>query len=479
MLQDNSCMKTVCLFIYGWLPSVLFAQSISMQLEAGIKKLATDEQFKHAVISMYVADAKTGKIIFDKNSALGLAPASCQKIITSVTAFELLGSDFRYKTYISHDKTIVNGELKGNLYVTGAGDPTLGSARWKASSGEAVLNDITAVLQKNIILSIEGGIVVDDRIVELDAIPKGWVWEDIGNYYGAGAWGLNWRENLYDVRFKTGIAANDSTVIVATRPAEIATMYSFTNLIKTGAKGSGDNGYLFSAPFTKNIIARGSVPSSSNGFTIAGSMPEPAAVFLKELNTYLKIRGVLVKGNSKSWSESLMNNKLVDIPKTVLMDSVVSPSLDSVNYWFLKKSVNLFGEALVKTIAVKLNGKGSTEEGINIITNFWSRRGINPSAINIIDGSGLSPANRVTANSLVTILQFARLQKWYASFYKALPVINNISMKDGYINGVRTYAGYITSADGTGYTFCFMANNIAGNPGTAREKIWKLLDVLK
>ncbi len=471
-------MKTVCLFIYGWLPSVLFAQSLSIQLEAGIKKLATDEQFKHAIISMCVSDTKTGKVIFDKNSGIGLAPASCQKIITSVTAFELLGSDFQYKTYIYHDKEIINSELKGNLYVTGAGDPTLGSARWKASSAEGVMNNIAAVLQKNNILSIEGGILVDDRIVELDVVPKGWVWEDIGNYYGAGAWGLNWRENQYDVRFKTGTAANDSTVIVATVPEDMRTMYSFTNLVKTGAKGSGDNGYLFSSPFTKNIIARGSVPSSSNGFTIVGSMPEPAAVFLKELNTYLKIKGVLVKGNSQSWSESLLNNGVMDIPKGLIIDSIMSPPLDSVNYWFLKKSVNLFGEALVKTIAVK-NGKGSTEEGIKIITNFWSKRGIDPSALSIIDGSGLSPANRVTANSLVTILQFAPQQKWYPSFYKSLPVINNITMKDGYINGVRTYAGYITSADGTGYTFCFMANNIAGNPGTAREKIWKLLDVLK
>ena len=52
-------------------------------------------------------------------------------------------------------------------------------------------------------------------------------------------------------------------------------------------------------------------------------------------------------------------------------------------------------------------------------------------------------------------------------------------MKDGYINGVRSYTGYIKSKDGTEYTFSFIVNNFDGNPGTVREKMWKLLDILK
>ena len=30
----------------------------------------------------------------------------------------------------------------------------------------------------------------------------GWIWEDIGNYYGAGVSGLNWHENQYDRKIK-------------------------------------------------------------------------------------------------------------------------------------------------------------------------------------------------------------------------------------------------------------------------------------
>ena len=156
-----------------------------------------------------------------------------------------------------------------------------------------------------------------------------------------------------------------------------------------------------------------------------------------------------------------------------------SPPLDSINYWFLQKSVNLYGEAFVKTIAYEKTGFGATDTGINIIKDFWSKNGIEKSALNMKDGSGLSPANRVTTNALVTVMQYAKKQNWYSSFYNALPEQNGIKMKSGYIGGVRSYTGYIKSKSGAEYTFSFIINNFDGSPATVREKMWKLLDILK
>src|SRR5688572_19378271 len=75
-----------------------FAQVVSQKLQKAYQQFENDAQLKHAISSLYVIDAKTGKVVFDKNSQIGLAPASTQKIITSATAFELLGKDYRYKT---------------------------------------------------------------------------------------------------------------------------------------------------------------------------------------------------------------------------------------------------------------------------------------------------------------------------------------------------------------------------------------------
>jgi D-alanyl-D-alanine carboxypeptidase/D-alanyl-D-alanine-endopeptidase (penicillin-binding protein 4) len=477
-MQDNSCMKTVYLFIYLFVPVFSFSQDIASQLAMQVKNLEKDEQFKHAIISLYVVDSKTGKVVFDKNGNTGLVPASCQKIVTSVSAFELLGPKYCFKTYVLHDQQIKNGMLEGNLYFTGQGDPTLGSERWKTTTEEAAVKKITGILQKNKIQSIAGDLVVDDSYFAFEPIPNGWVWEDIGNYYGAGVWGLNWRENQYDVTFKSGKAVNDSTEIIASRPSWVLKDYSFINFVKTAAKGTGDNAWLFSAPLTKNIIARGTVPMSAEGFTITGSIPDPPKLFLQTVERHFKNSGITVSGNTWSYSERLMKHK-PGAMQTVLLDSIVSPSLDSINYWFLKKSVNIFGEDFVKTIARKKNEDGSTGNGVNVIKDFWSNRGIEKAALNIIDGSGLSPANRITTIALVTILQYAEKQNWYPLFYNALPVMNGITMKDGYINGVRSYAGYIKSKNGAAYTFSFIVNNFDGSPATVREKMWKVLDLLK
>lgn len=454
-----------------------FCQDITGQLDIAIQKLSSDPQFKHAIISLYVINSNTGKVIFDKNGQLGLSPASCQKVVTSVTAFELLGNGFQYKTYIGYDGKIDKTNLKGKLFLTGRGDPTFGSDRWNSTSEAVVLKKILNILQKNKIQAVAGDLVCNDTQFTNEPLPNGWVWEDMGNYYGTGAWGFNWQENKFDVTFKTGKIINDITEIISTMPPSLLMDYTFANFVRTGSKGSGDNAYLFSSPFHKNIIARGTVPISEKGFAISGSMPDPPGIFIKRLNGYLKENGITVAGGAWSNSGRQVNNQTTGVP-VVHVDSILSPRLDSINYWFLKKSVNLFGEAFVKTIAFQRSNIGSTDSGIAIIRDFWGKRGIEKSALKMIDGSGLSPANRVTTHSLVTVMQYALGRSWFAAFYNALPEMNGIKMKDGYIGGVRSYTGYLKGKNGIEYTFAFIVNNFDGNAGTVREKMWKVLAVM-
>ena len=133
----------------------------------------------------------------------------------------------------------------------------------------------------------------------------------------------------------------------------------------------------------------------------------------------------------------------------------------------------------MKTIAYEKTKVGSTDTGVNIIRDFWANKGIERSALKIIDGSGLSPANRVTTAALVTILQYAKQRPWFSSFYYALPEMNGIKMKDGYIGGVRAYTGYIKSATGAEYSFSFIVNNFDGSASEVRKQMWELLDLLK
>lgn len=469
-------MKTVYLFISLLVSPVSYAQEISKRLDAAIKKLQADEQFKHAIISMYVVDSKTGKPVFDHHSQLGLAPASCQKIVTSVSAFEMLGQGYTYKTQMGYDGSVSDTILNGNLYFTVSGDPTMGSWRWDATKEENIQQKILDTLRTKNIRVINGDMIIDDSKWESQATPGGWVWEDVGNYYGAGARGINWHENQYDLILKPGKKPGDPVEIVATKPE--LQVSALINELKTGKEGSGDNSIIYLPENGLIGYVRGTVPAGKETFTVSGSMPSPAVSFTKTLEDHFNGNHIKLNGRSKTSGLFFLNKEKMPSPTKTLL-TIVSPPLDSINYWFLKKSVNLYGEALVKTIAYEKTKFGSTDTGINIIRNFWKDRGIERSALKIIDGSGLSPANRVTTQALVSIMQYALRQDWFPSFYYALPETNGIKMKDGYISGVRSYTGYIKTKKGEEYTFSFIVNNFDGSAGTVREKMWKLLDVLK
>src|SRR4051794_29263324 len=120
-------MKNVLLLLLLHIWCSSFSQSVNEKLSSAIKTLLADSQCRHSIISLYVVDSKSGKTIFTRNSTSGLPAGSCQKIITSVAAFELLGKDYNYKTQLAYDGKIENGRLNGNIIIKGSGDPTLGS----------------------------------------------------------------------------------------------------------------------------------------------------------------------------------------------------------------------------------------------------------------------------------------------------------------------------------------------------------------
>lgn len=469
-------MKTVYLFISLVVSGISFGQKAEERLANAFKTFEADSQFKHAIISLYVVDSKTGRSVFDKNSQVGLAPASCQKVVTSAAAFELLGKDFRYKTEFGYTGNLEDTSLRGNLLLKASGDPTFGSWRWESTKVEVINQKLLEALKKKDIRFIFGDLIVDDDKWETQGTPGGWTWDDMGNYYGAGARGLNWHENQYDMILKPGKNLGDTVAVVETIPQLMVPF--IVNELKTGKAGSGDNSIIY---LPENGIVgylRGTIPAGKETFKIAGSIPNPLVAAKYDLTNYLFKNGIITL-NLINAQFSIYDKKEKAPSFSNLMVTHFSPTFDSINYWFLQKSINLYGEAFVKTIAHEKTGFGATDTGLNIIKDFWSKNGIEKSALHIIDGSGLSPANRLTTNALVSVMQYAKKQNWFTSFLNALPEQNGIKMKSGYIGGVRSYTGYIRSASGTEYTFAFIINNYDGNPGTVREKMWKLLDILK
>lgn len=471
-------MKTKLLLIGCLVAHYCSGQVVAAKLSTALQQLVQDAQFKYATVGMYVINSETGALVFEKNAQMGMAPASSQKVVTSVTAFELLGKDYQSKTTLGYAGKINKDVLEGALLLKGSGDPTLGSWRYAGTKESVLLDKWLAAMQAKGIKTINGSVLTDERIFTSATTPDGWIWQDIGNYYGAAANGLNWRENQFDLILQSGLKVGDSVKIKATEPAWLGSRLALTNELRSGTKGSGDNAYIYLAPYTDNGFVRGTIPLGEPNFTISGAIPNPPQLLADLLGKKMEGAGIRIKDRVGSFYGPLGER----IDKQFTITPLVvhqSPSLDSINYWFLKKSINLYGEALLKTLAVKQQKPGHTDSGVAVVRQFWASRGIDKEALKVIDGSGLSPQNRVTAKALVTVLQYARNRPWFSSFYNALPYMNGLNMKDGYINGVRSYTGYSKSKAGTTYTFCLMVNNFDGSAGTAREKLWRILDLLK
>lgn len=453
-----------------------FTQTVSQKLQAAFKQFENDPQLKYAISSLYVIDAATGKVVFDKNSTIGLAPASTQKIITAATAFSLLGKDYRYKTELGYTGQIEKNTLKGDLVITGNGDPTLGSSRFDKTRDQFIFLSFKNALQSKGIQKLEGSILSDERKWDTHTIPDGWIWQDIGNYYGAGATALNWRENQYNVLLQSGKTIGSSVEILKTEPQ----LYN-TNLIselKAAAKSSGDNAYIYLPPYSGTGYIRGTIPVDEKNFSISGSLPNPPAQFANELADYLTNSLQFQPLYAGSFYSDIVEKKDVDF-KTQPIYTHSSPSLDSIIYWFLQKSINLYGEALVKTMAYKEKGIGNITDGIRIIKDFWKAKGIDENELNIGDGSGLSPQNRVTTHAQVEILKYAKNQPWFSVYYKAFPEYNGMKMKSGTIKNVKGFSGYHKAADGKEYIFSFVVNNYNGSSSTLTNKMFRVLNVLK
>lgn len=465
-------MHRILLLLFFVIQTVaVLAQTVGTKVATAFNSFEKDTLYQYASISLYVIEAATGKVVFDKNSRMGLAPASTQKIITSVSAYELLGQDYKFITNIGYQGTITNGVLKGNLIVNGSGDPTLGSWRWEGTKPDYVLDEWTKKLKAAGIQKIDGSVLANTGNFAYQAIPDGWIWQDIGNYYGSGAYALNWKENQFDLQLTSGNAVGDA-VLVKKDGAPV----DYHNELRAAAKGTGDNAYLY---FDGSIS--GTIPVNEKNFKISAAETNPVGVLLADFALRLKAAGIDSKIPDATGTQDRAQTHGATVAGGVVKPVVqqVSPAMDSIIYWFNKKSINLYGEALVKAIALQNNKPAATDEGVKLIRDFWKQKGIGSGELNMEDGSGLSPLNRVTTHAQVEILKYAKSKSWFPAFYDALPEYNGMKMKSGTISGVKGFCGYHKAKDGKEYIYSFLVNNYQGPASGLVQKMYKVLNELK
>lgn len=430
--------------------------------QKAINSFVARSEFKHSSISFCLIDVENGEIIASHNPDLSLIPASSLKTITTATALSILGKDFRFQTLLQYDGQISGGVLDGNIYIKGYGDPTLGSSQMENNPDlNSILDIFTAQIQKLGIKSINGKIIADATYFESRATAPTWMYYDIGNYYGTGAYGININENLYKLTFQQKNKIGDTPEIISLDPPNKD--LQFTNELTTAGANSGDNAYIYGVPYNNNYFIRGTIPKGSGKFKIKGAIPNPP-LLLAELLT------PILENNNISICESPIAPFEIPYVKRTTFYTHHSPTLLKIIHRTNKKSINLYAECLLKEL-----GKGYRENGIERVIEYWKNQGLDMKGFHLEDGSGLSPRNAVSSKHLANILQSMTKNPDFTNYLESFPTLQSgVYAKSGYIDRVRSYTGYIFK-DGKRYAYSFIVNSYEGKDFKVRKWMQDIL----
>lgn len=466
--------KVMVLFIL-----LLFTHIIAAQNQFGgvVEQFLNQPNYKNAGLGISIYDIETEKEIFNYRAEKLMVPASTLKLVTSAAALDILGSDYRFKTLVASTGNIKNNTLKGNLVIKGGGDPVLGSRYFRDDYFAPDFLDVWVQKIKNTgITQIKGDIIFDGSAYSNEIIPPTWIWEDMGNYYGAGASAFSVYDNTFRITFRSPRKAGQATKIIAVWP-KIEGL-EITNRVVSSDENR-DLAYVFGSPIDTKREIRGTIPKNRKAFTIKASMPNPEQILANELFEKLAKTGVFISGKIKSEKADVKNLNEIYTQQ--------SPPLNEIIKVLNHESVNLIAEHLLKQIAYEKTGLGDRQTGLEIVQNYWKNKGLNTHLLVMEDGSGLSHFNAVAPEFFTQLLL---KMKNNADFKQSLPTAGKgtlyqfkpeyfenetLRAKSGSMTRVRCYAGYMLSQSGRQVCFSVMLNNFPGTQYNATNDLQNLL----
>jgi len=452
--------------------SLVFLHFLSYSQERSLDELLSDSAMVHASVSFCIRDVNNGELVMDYNSEKSLAPASVQKLITTAAVLELLGPNYTFRTSIGYTGTLNrrSGRLSGDIVIKGGGDPVLGSNRFADHYGDFITHWTNEIANHGI-KRIKGRVMTDDTYYDYLPVPAKWLWEDAGNYYGAGAFGLSVYDNTYEIHFKT---SSDSLSMVITGIVPEECSGEFSNWLV--AAGTADEGYVFAAPYSTNGWLAGTIPTNMEDFVLKAAIPDPPRIIAEITDKKLKELGIRIEGNPSTTRLQLSFTEIEITP----VSTIVSPPLNEIIEKLNHESVNLYAEHLIKELGKTFMNKGSTASGVEVIRQFLTDAGIDTDGMFIEDGSGLSPMNAINAKGVTDLLLYLKKRgKYFNEFYSSLPdagkegTLKNyfkdpvfdsrLAAKSGSITRVRSFAGYFSTLTGREMAFCILVNDYNGD----------------
>ena len=429
----------------------LSANSATTTYSAKIATLVPKEARNNGKLGVVVKSLTSGETLFEYNAQSLFIPASNEKIITSVAALSLLKRDYRFKTEFYSGGGVSKGILHGGLYVKGYGDPTL---------GEPHLGFIVYELKKRGIAEIRDGIIVDDSYFSRIRRAVGWKQEWTDDFYSPPISALSFNYNTIEVKVSSSGSGQKPSVAILPEGSNISIINSAVTSSKQGVlttTWSNDQTIVVGGKIRSRATVILKIPVQ-NPTLLTGNILKNA---LEEAG--IKVTGPVIAGEVPRWAS--------------LFYTHYSDPLSSIITEYLKNSVNIIGENLIKTLGAEFKSiPGSWENGSLVISEFLNRIGIKD-GFRVVDGSGLSLLNRVSPRTLTDVLSYAYTNRVIASdFIDSLPIAGvdgtlkkrfrqsdvqgRVMAKTGYLNNVRALSGYVFTKQGDVLVFSILDNGL-------------------
>ncbi len=478
-------MHKSLLLLFSLISVQIFAQS---KIEAALQSFEEDLALKYATIGFCAIDINKNQVFAQRNSIQAMIPASSMKVITTGSATAILGKNYTFKTYLEYSGSIKEGVLEGNLYIRGTGDPSLASPIMDGVPvREELMKEFVDAVKKAGIKKIKGSIIGDASYFDDQIMISTWQWGDVGNHYGAGSCGLNYHDNLYYINFEKNGTLGAQPKISSTVPSIPG--FEIDNRVTSAGSRSGDNAYVYAAPFGNNAIIRGTIPKGSGLFNIKAALPDPALSCATDMYNFLRSGGISVSGKTTT------QRKYKEREERTTFHTYKSPALSAICKHTNERSRNMYCETMLKLIGAKVKGLGSTENGIAAVSDFWRERGLDMQGFFMKDGCGLSARNGVSAKTFAEIMRKMYLdKKTFNDFYNQLAIAgltgtlknfcknssaqNNMRAKSGSMNRIRSYTGYVTIKSGKTLSFSVIVNNYTCSGYMMKKKLETLLIAL-
>ena len=430
------------------------ARPASTPLAARLEAALSMRALSGATVSALVVSRSDGRVLYERASDRPLVPASNEKILTALAALATFGPAHRFTTRVLADAPPDAAGAVGTLYLRGGGDPALTSEDWWRLAAE---------LRAGGLRRVRGDLVVDDSFFDAERWHPDWGAVTERAYFGPVS-ALSANYGAFTVEVVPGAAPGTPARVAIDPPLGY---FLLANRATTGpphrrAQLAVDRE---TTPQGESVVVSGTVPAGSEPTRIYRSVSDATLYAGAVLAWQLGAQGVEVGGRVRRGASPDPGRELLAFEGRPLAEIV---------RLFMKHSNNTIAEGLVKAIGAEQSGPpGSWSRGVDALVARLRALGLPLEGAHIVDGSGLSRSNRVTARLLVGALLAAdRSFAFGPEFESALPIAATdgtlthrargaagaVRAKTGSLDGVHSLSGYAALPAGGEAVFSVLVN---------------------